>query len=481
MSRMLTVIPAPVSAEPRPGADFDLTAATAIVAVDEAGPVAGYLAEILRAATGYAVPVVPDPTPGSIELSVGGGEDGYRLDVDPQGVKLSAATAGDLFAGVQTLRQLLPATGTQWTVAGGRIVDRPRYAYRGVMLDVSRHFFTVAEVRRFIDLVAQYKVNHLHLHLTDDHGWRIEIRRWPRLTEHGGTTAMGGGPGGFYTQDQYREIVAYAASRYITVVPEIDVPGHTTAALASYAELTRDGVALPLYTGTSKSKGFSSLCTDREITYRFVDEVFGELAALTPGPYLHIGTDETHATPEEEYLRFVERVVPMVAAHGKTVVGWQEMLRAAPPASAGAQYWGRGTDDRLIVEAAARGNPVIMSPNKHAYLDMKYTPETPIGFDWAGHTDVEKSYGWDPETLIDGLPKEAVIGVEGPLWTETVERFDQVEYMTFPRLPALAELGWSPRATHDWPDFRRRLAAHGPRLAAQGVNFYRSAQVPWEG
>lgn len=482
MSRMLTVVPAPVSVRPSPEADFEFGATTVIVAVDEAEPVGTFLAELLRPATGYGLPVVHDPRPGSVSLLVDSGVDGYRLDVSRQGVELRAATAADLFAGVQTLRQLLPpaARDGSWTVAGGSVVDRPRYAYRGVMLDVVRHFWTPAEVRRFIDLIAQYKVNHLHLHLTDDQGWRLEIERWPRLTEYGGSTQAGGGPAGFYSQAEYRDLVAYAAARHVTVVPEIDVPGHTTAALASYPELNCDDVAPPLFTGIGNATGFSSLCVDREVTYRFVDEVFAEVAALTPGRFLHIGTDETHATPEDGYLRFVERILPLVGRHGKTVIGWQEVLRANPPASVVAQYWGRGTDDSVVAAAAARGNPVLLSPSKHAYLDMKYTVDTPIGFKWAGYVDVDTAYGWDPDTLIDGLPSEAVLGVEAPLWTETVERFEQVEYMAFPRVPAIAELGWSPRAGHDWSDFRRRLAAHGPRLAAQGVNFYRSSRIEWE-
>jgi hexosaminidase len=488
MSRMLTVVPAPYAVQSRPDADFAIGASTAIVAVDEAAPVGEYLAEILRAVTGFALPVTADSRPGSIELTFTPGDrSGYELTVEPAGVRLRATDAAVLFAGVQTLLQLLPPAVEAgvpgpgpWAVAGGRIVDQPRYPHRGVMLDVVRHFFTVAEVKRFIDLISRYKVNVLHLHLTDDQGWRLEIRAWPRLTEHGGSTQIGGGAGGFYTQEQYRDIVAYAASRFITVIPEIDVPGHVTAALSSYPDLNADGTAPPIFTRSGSATGFSSLDVDKEITYRFVDEVFAEVAALTPGGFMHIGTDETHATPEAGYVRFVERTLPLVARHGKTIIGWQEVLRANPPASVVAQYWGRGTDDRVIIDAAARGNRVILSPSSHAYLDMKYTEDTPIGFKWAGYVDVEKAYGWDPARLLDGIRSSAVCGVEAPLWTETVERFDQVEYMAFPRVPAIAELGWSPRQHHDWAGFRRRLGAHGPRLAAQGVNFYRSEQIPWQ-
>jgi hexosaminidase len=168
-----------------------------------------------------------------------------------------------------------------------------------------------------------------------------------------------------------------------------------------------------------------------------------------------------------------------VAGHGKTAIGWQEVLRATPPASTIAQYWGRGTTDALIADAAARGNRIVLSPSSRAYLDMKYTKDTPIGFKWAGFVDVAEAYDWDPGHLLEGVPASAVLGVEAPLWTETVERYDQVEYMTFPRLPAVAELGWSPPSTHDWAAFRQRLAAHGPRWETQGLNFYRSAQIPW--
>ena len=207
-----------------------------------------------------------------------------------------------------------------------RIDDRPRFRWRGAHLDVSRHFFSVAEVKRYIDLISQYKVNVLHLHLSDDQGWRIAIDSWPRLTSVGGSTEVGGGPGGYYTKRDYRELVRYAAARYITVVPEIDTPGHTNAALASYAELNCDGIAPPLYTGIDV--GFSSLCVDKEITYEFLDDVIRELAALTPGPYLHMGGDEAHSTEDADYVRFIERVQPIVAAHGKRLMGWEEIAQA---------------------------------------------------------------------------------------------------------------------------------------------------------
>ena len=395
------------------------------------------------------------------------------------------ATSGDgLFNGIQTLRQILPAAAESasvrpgpWTVSGGDIIDRPRFAQRGAMLDVARHFFDVDTVKRYIDQIALYKINQLHLHLTDDQGWRLQITSWPRLAEHGGSTQVGGGPGGYYTQQDYKEITAYAASRHITVVPEIDIPGHTNAALASYAELNCNGVAPPLYTGTDV--GFSSLCVNKDITYRFVADVIRELAALTPGPYLHIGGDEAHSTSEGDYKKFMAAVTPLAEKYGKTAIGWHEYVKAAPKPPSVAQYWGAKNADPLMTEAAARGNKILQSAANRSYLDMKYDKNTPLGTSWAGYIEVRDAYDWNPGEHLQGVPAEAVSGVEAPLWSETLRSSRDVEYMAFPRLPAIAELGWSPASTHDWESFRQRLAAQSPRWTELGINFYRSPQIPW--
>ena len=486
---MTNLVPAPVSVQRDPAGDFAITATTAIHTPRDAAPVGDHLAGVLRPASGFRLPVVHDRPAegGAIVLLLGGadprvGDSGYQLDVGRQGVTIRASTASGLFSGVQTLRQLLPVAvegGGPWTVPGGRILDYPRFAHRGAMLDVSRHFFTVADVKRYLDQIAQYKINVLHLHLTDDQGWRIEIKGWPRLATVGGSTQVGGGPGGYYTQDQYRELVAHAAARYITIIPEIDVPGHTNAALTAYPELNRDGVAPPPFTGIGNAVGFSSLHTDLEITYRLMDEVLAELAALTPGEYLHLGTDETHATPEPESRRFLDRVLPMVARHGKRVIGWHELLRADPPESAVAQYWGTTDTHEGVARAVARGHRIVLSPANRAYLDMKYDPDTPVGFKWAGFIDVDTAYGWDPGSYLHGVPESAILGVEAPLWSETLSGPEHIDLMAFPRLPAIAELAWSPWSSHDWDGFRRRLAAHGPRWAAQGIGFHRSSRIPW--
>ncbi|MGW5673139.1 family 20 glycosylhydrolase, partial [Micromonospora sp. NPDC003776] len=472
--------------------------------------VAEQLADWLRPATGYPLPVADtaDATPGgALTLTLSGaasvralgdgpaagdgradggdlGDEGYRLEVTPDGIRITAAAPAGLFHGAQTLRQLLPAAVEQptpvaerWVVPGGTIVDRPRFAYRGAMLDVARHFFGVEDVLRVVDHLARYKLNHLHLHLTDDQGWRIAVDSWPRLAEVGGATQVGGGPGGCYTKDDYRRIVAYAARRHVTVVPEIDLPGHTNAALVAYPELAPGKVPPPPYTGTEV--GFSYVDPADERTYEFVADVVGEVAALTPGPWLHLGGDEAFKVKGTAYTGFVERAQRIVADAGKTVLGWHQLAPAAHLDGRVLQWWGTNGEDPETAQAVRRGARLILSPANHAYLDMRYAPDTPIGHDWAGLIDVRRAYDWDPGSHLAGVPVEAVLGVEAPLWTESVTTLAEVEFMLFPRLPAVAELGWSPRSTHDWAGFRERLAGHGSRWAAAGITFHPSPEVPW--
>lgn len=326
----------------------------------------------LRRSTGYSLPVGP-ATDAAITLSTNGpaslGAEGYNLRSDRSGIDVVAATPEGLYRGVTTLRQLLPAKAEAatrqagpWQVPGVAIADEPRYEYRGAMLDVSRHFFSVAEVKRYIDLISLYKINKFHLHLSDDQGWRIQVDSWPRLTTYGGSLEVGGTPGGSYTKADYAEIVRYASDHYLTVIPEIDTPGHTNAALASYAQLNCNGVAPPLYTGTAV--GFSSLCTTKPITYDFLGDVFREVAQQNPGPVLHLGGDEAHSTPHQEYLDFLPKASALVSGQGKKVMGWQEIAETPLPAGSIAQYW--GTDDarsqELARKAAAQNAKVVLSP-----------------------------------------------------------------------------------------------------------------------
>ncbi|EOD66400.1 family 20 glycosylhydrolase [Amycolatopsis vancoresmycina] len=491
-----SIVPVPVSVTPAAGVTFPLVATTKIVTEAGSAParqVGDYLAGVLRPSTGFALPVSDTPASvpsDSIALLLSGapasvGAQGYQLVSTAASVTVRAATADGLFAGVQTLRQLLPGrvespTAQQgpWSIPGATIVDYPRFAYRGAMLDVARHFHPVSTVKRYLDQLAQYKINNLHLHLADDQGWRIQIDSWPRLTTYGGSTQVGGGAGGYYTKAQYADIVDYAASRHITIIPEIDMPGHVNAALASYAELNCNGVAPALRTDTAV--GYSSLCISKDITYTFVADVLRELAAMTPGPYLHIGGDEASATSQADYVTFMNKVLPLVAATGKSVVGWHDIAKASLPASATPQFWGTTTSDSGVSTAVSRGSKVILSPANKAYLDMKYNSSTPIGLSWAGYIEVQDAYGWNPGSYLSGVGEAAVRGVESPLWTETVVKPADIDYLAFPRLAAHAELGWSPWSTHDWTAFRTRLGAQAPRWVAQSINFYRSTQVTWD-
>jgi hexosaminidase len=486
-------VPASVAAE---GTWFTLGESTQVRTSPGSGETARvgeYLADSLRPATGYPLLVAAGGEPAragdiSLELTIGNrlGDEGYELAVTGESVLLRANRPAGLFWGVQTLRQLLAAAINSprvqpgpWRIPGGRIVDHPRFAWRGAALDVARHFFSVEEVKRYLDLIALYKLNTLHLHLTDDQGWRIAIDRWPKLATYGGSSQVGGGPGGFYRQREFSEIVQYAQDRHVTVVPEIDVPGHTNAALASYGELNCDGRARGLHTGiVGKS---SSLCVDKPVTYEFLDDVFGELAALTPGPYLHIGGDEVQTLSEEQYARFIERVQQIVRAHGKRVIGWQEITTARLFATSVAQYWNTLVPPDGVREASRRGTKLVLSPASRAYLDMKYDERTKLGMDWAGHVEVRTAYDWEPTELLDGVGDDDVLGVEAQLWSETLHSLDDVEFMAFPRLPGIAEVAWSPATARDWERYRERLATHGPRWAAMGVNHYRSPQVPWPG
>jgi len=489
-----TVVPAPVTATAAPGVSYAVTSATTVYAAPGSAPaaaIANQFAARLRVSTGLPLPVVTTvagPSDGIALLLTGApptvGAEGYQLDITAGAITVRASQPAGLFRGVQTLRQLLPVTADAttpqagpWPVPGGQIIDYPRFAHRGAMLDVARHFFTVAQVQRYIDQISLYKINVLHLHLSDDQGWRIAVNSWPNLAAYGGGTQVGGGPGGYYTQADYTTIVNYAADRYVTIVPEIDMPGHTNAALASYAQLNCNGVAPARYTGTQV--GFSSLCVPLELTYTFIDQVVGEIAALTPGPYVHIGGDEASSTTASDYAYFINRTQQIVAAHGKTVMGWHDVANATLLPSTVAQFWGTTTSNAPLAAAAANGTKVVMSPANKAYLDMKYRNNTRLGQKWAGLIDVNTAYEWNPGAYLSGVGETAVLGVEAPLWTETIVTSADIEYMAFPRLPAIAELGWSPWSTHNLTAFKSRLGAQGPRWRVMGINYYHSTQVTW--
>ena len=417
--------------------------------------------------------VAPDPL----------GSEGYTITVTRDTAMITASSGAGLFHGVQTLRQLLPwaieahesaIPKGPWRIPLVVIRDMPTYRWRGSMLDVSRHFFTVDEVKQVIDILALYKLNTLHLHLADDQGWRIEIKSRPELHTMGSTSEVGGGPGGYYTQADYAELVRYADERYVTIVPEIDMPAHINAALISHPELSCGRRPPAIYTGIQV--GFSAICPDSEATYALLDDVIREIVAMTPSKYFHIGGDEVQALNAQQYTKFVERVQGIVRKYGARAIGWEEIGKANLDPTSILQMW-QGDSLR---SGGSLPNDVIVSAAPRLYIDMRYNQQhIELGLRWAGYIDVQKVYDWDPKTGLKGFSPTRIIGLEAPMWSETPRNITAAMYLLMPRLPAAAEVAWSPPAVRRWEDFRLRLAAQAPRWHVLGINYYRSGQIPW--
>lgn len=428
----LDLVPWPASVTPLAGEAFELTRTARIIV--PTGPedpgviaVADELAGLLRASTGYPLPVLKRAVadPGDVRISFGGdaslGAEGYELDVTAGGVRLRATAAPGLFYGMQTLRQLLPVWVDSptpqpgpWIAPAVRIRDTPRYAYRGVMLDIARHFQPPSVVKRLIDDAAAYKVNHLHLHVADDQGFRIAIEGRPELTEIGGQYSINNDPGGWWTQDEYRDVVAYAASRHMTVIPEVDTPGHTNAIVMSYPNLPDINCTnrTPPVWNLTGAVGYSALCPESENTWAIVTDIVEQLSAMTPGPYYHVGGDEvpTALLSPSRFIGFMDREAQIVKGMGKTVIGWAELSIAnfddpdAPPAVA--QFWNNGNPTGAAGDTARRavmkGMKVIMSPANHTYLDMKQISSSPLGLTWAGTLTVNHFYNWSGSSSDPG-------------------------------------------------------------------------------
>ena len=386
-------------------------------------------------------------------------DESYELEVRLRTVELTARSAAGLFYAHQTLAQLWDGQRVPRVV----IHDAPKYAWRGSMIDVARHFFTVDELKAHIDRMAAHKLNRLHLHLTDDQGWRIAVTDWPDLTAIGGATEVGGGEGGFYSSSDYAALVAYAAARFVVVVPEIDLPGHVHAALSSYPCLNADGIAPAPYTGIQV--GQSTLDPDAACTDRFITEVVADVAAQTPGPWFHLGGDEAMQTADEDYAAMLGAAMAVAQAQGKQPIVWDEAadLDLSEMPSPPIVQWWHGPD--VARAAAEQGAQIIASPADHAYLDMMYDAASPVGTFWAGFTTVEDSYAWDP--VPDGVSPDAILGIEASLWTETVATWAEADYLIWPRQTALAELAWS--GNQGWDHFAARLAVQEERLAAMGI------------
>jgi hexosaminidase len=477
------VVPAPVSETAVVAEPFVLTKHTRIVtASQKAREVADLLRRELRPATGFALPVVAAaPQAGDIELVLADSEapsaqplaaaEGYTLAASSDGIRIGAATSHGLFNGIQTLRQLLPPwiygdvlRPGPWTVKATSVTDYPRMAHRGLMIDPARNFLQVGEVKAIIDDLAAVKGNVLHIHLTDDQGWRLAIDSWPRLAQVGGSLSMAGGRTGFYTKTDFADIITYATQRHIQVIPEIELPAHSGAARAAYPELGCGG-------------GY--LCPRQELTFRFIDDVITELAQISPSPYVHVGADEADL-PHDDYVAFVRRTEQIVASHGKTMIGWSPSPGVGLDPASVHQYWQDQSREMNSAWFQPR-RPVILSPTQQVYLDYPYP-----GY------NTRRSYSWDPFNLTDGwtgsnlqrdfgLNNDDILGIEAPIWGERMLRgLPDVQYNVFPRLPAIMEKAWSPaEVTGDVDGVLARLQVQGARWLFAGTNFYLDPEISW--
>jgi len=420
------------------------------------------------------------------------GEEGYTIHISDTTVEIAAPKPAGIFHGIQTIRQILIASTLEnynaMSLPAGSIEDSPEYSWRGFQLDCSRHFMSLEYVKRTIDLLALHRMNVFHWHLTDDQGWRLEIKRYPELTKAGAWRGEGDTRhGGYYTQDEVKEVVEYARRRYITVVPEIEMPGHATAAIAAYPELSCDGKRIDVETVWGIHTNL--FCAGKEASFEFLENVLREVADLFPSPYIHIGGDEAKkdkwiACPQcQKRIRdegladeaelqgyFTRRIDTFMQTLGKSIIGWDEILEGGPSQTAIVQSW-RGMEG--AIEGAKNGHYVISSPATHVYLDFPNVDEGLHDTGWLKETTIEKVYSFNP-TPEDLNEREAayILGGEAPLWSERTPE-PEVDNNVYPRLCALSEVVWTPAENRNWGDFSRRLDVHLKRLDALGVDYYK--------
>ncbi len=493
--------------------------------------IASYLQKKISISTGHTVKLTTPSNASTIKLIINTnenktlGKEGYELSVSSKSITIKANQAAGLFYGVQTLLQLFPAEieskqivkNISWQIPCVEIADYPRFAWRGLMLDVSRHFFTKEEVKRYIDEMAVYKLNLFHWHLVDDQGWRIEIKSLPKLTTVGAWNEKRVGfygnfsdttddeprnYGGFYTQEDIKEIVAYAASRFVNILPEIDVPGHSLAAIASYPELscTPDAInykvgygnPILIWNGSNYfAKYDNTLCPANEKVYPFLDKVFTEVAQLFPFEYIHVGGDEAFTNfweksdaikslMQKEGLKtmqqvqgyFENRVEKIVNSKGKKMMGWDELLETGVSSTAAIMSW-RGTNGGI--EASNKGHEVVMSPANFAYLDHIQSDVIAESFT-GGSLRVSKTYSYEPAS--EGINEKMVKGIQGNLWTEQIFNYRQVQYMTWPRAFAISEIAWSPASKKNWNSFVGKIENHFQRFDIAEIKYAPSMYNP---
>ena len=493
----INIIPIPVKTQVQKG-EFVLPQKVVIAyQTAEGRNIAQYMADKLKASTGYEVTVGGKKGNISIQISpsLKIAEEGYRLTVTAKGVVIKAKTAKGAFYGMQSFMQLLPAQiesatrvdGVKWVAQCCDIQDAPRFGYRGFHLDPCRHFISVENVKKQLDLMSMFKVNTMHFHLTEDQGWRIEIKKYPKLTSVGSIRTEGDGSfyGGFYTQEQIKEIVDYAAKRYITVIPEIDLPGHMMAAISAYPYLSCKGEQWSLRTVWGVED--IVMCPGKEDMFRFLDDIFSEIVPLFPGKYFHIGGDEcpkdswkqcplcqerirTEGLKDEFELQSytVRRMEKWLREHGRKIIGWDEILEGGVSPTATVMSW-RGSKGGIA--AAKAGNHVIMAPNVHCYLDY-YQTKTPTKEPMAigGYVPMRKVYELDPYDQLTPGERAYILGVQGNLWTEYIATFPHLKHMLLPRLAAIAEVGWS-YDRKDFDDFKHRMNSLRKCYDAAGLNY----------
>ena len=506
----INIIPKPQNIVVHKGA-FQFNEKTCFyTASPEAKTIVSFFATRLRRVTGYPVQISDNEVTKNvislqIDASLDVNDEGYTLVVTPSAVVVKAKAQQGLFYGMQSFLQLLPAeiessqpvTDIAWSAPCVAVKDEPRFGYRGLLLDPCRHFMTVEEVKKTLDVIALFKINRMHWHLTDDQGWRIEIKKYPELTATGAIRREGEGYeyGGYYTQAQIKNIVAYAAERFITVIPEIEVPGHGLAAIAAYPELScREEKHKPRIIWGVEDIIF---CAGKESTFEFLENVFQEVAALFPSEYIHIGGDECpktewekcplcqkrireeglaandgHTAEERLQSYFVQRIEKMLAKYGKKIIGWDEILEGGLAPTATVMSW-RG--EKGGIAAATMGHDVIMTPNPNGmYIDQyqgDYKIE-PVAI--GGYTLPEKIYNYNP--VPDTLTKEGkahfVKGVQGNSWSEYMYTNDIREYRIYPRILAISEIAWTQPENKDYDDFERRMNNAYVRLDGHGINYH---------
>jgi hexosaminidase len=511
------IIPAPLSLKELPGRFvFGTKSKIVLSKLDgETRLAADLLAVLVSNPTGIKMPVTEGrkAVRGSVFMAIDtsvNGREGYSISITTSKIIVKAKTPAGLFLAVQTIRQLLPVetevnsvvADMKVSVPACEITDAPRFTYRGMHLDVSRHMFPVETIKKFIDMIALQKMNTFHWHLTDDQGWRIEIKKYSKLTETGSVrkeTIVGharnkpqvydGKPyGGFYTQEEVKEVIAYAKSKFITVIPEIEMPGHALAALASYPELSCTGG--PFEVGKKWGVVEDVFCAGKEETFKFLEGVISEVAELFPSEYIHIGGDECPKTrwakcplcqkrisaeglKDEKELQsyFIKRMEKFVASKGKRIIGWDEILEGGLPPAATVMSW-RGVAGGI--EAAKLGHDVIMTAKTFAYLDYYQCEPKDQPLAIGGYLPLENVYSFNPEfDELSQAEQDHIIGVQGNVWTEYIATPEYLDYMTYPRMIAISETAWTHGSKKDFEDFLARFEFQKKRLDVLGINYFK--------